>query len=187
MTVESWTIIHKQRGAESWRKESRGWAGVSARELKCAEVRERLDERRANEDRKIKGEVKMRAKNKQGERESSAESKNVCVGEGLWSCSESCCCWIGASRGKTAKGEEESGELISAAEQQTTEHWTIELKLSSALQLLTERGNAASVEPEAGILQHRRRKNKCGRAWHRNHPTVPHIQYNRIKLLYCPH
>lgn len=62
---------------------------MSARELKCAEVRERLDERRANEDRKIKGEVKMRAKNKQGERESSAESKKVCVGERLWSCSES--------------------------------------------------------------------------------------------------
>lgn len=51
--------------------------------MKCVEVRARLYERRANEDIKIKGEVKMRAKHKRGERESSAESRKVCVGEGI--------------------------------------------------------------------------------------------------------
>lgn len=48
-TVESYTLILRQRGGDGRRKESRGWVGGDerAREVKWVGVRERTDEKRA--------------------------------------------------------------------------------------------------------------------------------------------
>lgn len=79
-----------------------------AREVKWVGVRERTDEKRADEETQMKGEVKMRAKNSEaptGRRKRRAESRKwrgECRGRGgeeLWSCSVSCH-QTRASRGK---------------------------------------------------------------------------------------
>lgn len=93
------------------------------REVKWIEVRERTNEKRADEDTKIKGYVQVREKNRKrgsGEKKETGKSRNwraKCKGEEtrnkeekLQSCSVSSCYQTRASKRKESKAEERGEE-----------------------------------------------------------------------------